>query len=70
MILGDVENFFKEVPAIKAPLLASVSLLTWEQVAGYSPGNIPGLFLPEGVLEQFQSWKEETFPVRGPGIYR
>ena len=58
---GDAENFFKEVPAIKAPLLASVCLLKWEQVAGYSPGNIPGLFLPERVLERFKSWNEETY---------
>ena len=45
---GDAENFFKEVSAIKAPLLASVSLLTWEQVTGYRPGNIPGLIPPPG----------------------
>ena len=54
----------KQTPEIKTPLLATVCLLKWEQVAGYSPGNIPGLFLPEGVLEQFKSWKEETYESR------
>ena len=58
---GDAENFFKEVSAIKAPLLASVSLLTWEQVTGYRPGNIPGLVLPQAVLGRLGSLNEETF---------
>jgi methylenetetrahydrofolate reductase (NADPH) len=62
--LNDAEDFFKQVPAIKAPLLVSVSLLTWEQVAGYSPGNIPGLFLPQAVLERFSFLNEETFQSR------
>jgi hypothetical protein len=36
--------------------------LTWAQVSGYRPGNIPGLFLPPAVLERFQSLNEGSFP--------
>jgi 5,10-methylenetetrahydrofolate reductase len=55
------EDFFEQTSEKKIPLLATVCLLKWDQVAGYRPGNLPGLFLPDGVLEQFKSWKEETY---------
>jgi methylenetetrahydrofolate reductase (NADPH) len=58
------EDFFKQAPAIKTPLLASVILLTWEQVSGYRPGNIPGVFLPPAIRQRFESWNEETFQSR------
>jgi methylenetetrahydrofolate reductase (NADPH) len=57
-------DFFKQTPEIKTPLLAAVCLLKWDQVAGYSPGSIPGVYLPEGVLEEFRSWKEERYESR------
>jgi methylenetetrahydrofolate reductase (NADPH) len=62
--LFDLKNarvFFEKTPEIKTPILATVCLLNWEQVAGYISGNIPGLFLPEGVLEEFKSWEEEAY---------
>jgi methylenetetrahydrofolate reductase (NADPH) len=59
--LKDAGDFFEQTPEIKTPILAAVCLLKWEQVADYRPGNIPGLSLPEGVLEEFRSWKEETY---------
>jgi methylenetetrahydrofolate reductase (NADPH) len=62
--LKDAEDIFKQTAEIKTPLLATVCLLKWDQVAGYRPGNLPGLFLPDGVLEQFKSWKEETYESR------
>ena len=62
--LKSAGDFFQQTPEVKTPLLATVCLLKWEQVAGYSPGNIPGLLLPEQALKQFQSWKEETYESR------
>ena len=59
--LKNAGDFFEQIPEIKTPFLATVCLLKWEQVTGYSPGNIPGVSLPEGVLEEFKSWKEETY---------
>jgi methylenetetrahydrofolate reductase (NADPH) len=59
--LKNAEPFFEQTPEIKTPLLATVCLLKREQVAGYIPGNIPGLFLPEGMLEQFKSWEEGAY---------
>lgn len=62
--LAGVENFFKEAGEVKTPLLASVCLLTAEQVREYSPGRYPGLIIPGPVLEKMQSWKAEEFPSR------
>ena len=55
--LKNAGDFFEQTPEIKTPILVTVCLLKWEQVADYRPGNIPGLSLPEGVLEEFKSGK-------------
>ena len=68
--LSDVEEFFKQAPGIKAPLLASVCLLNGEQVSGYRPGNIPGLFLPRRCWNEFKSLNEEAFQSEILGVYR
>jgi 5,10-methylenetetrahydrofolate reductase len=62
--LPSVEGFFQVVPEIGTPLLASVSLLTADQVRDYSPGRYPGLNIPRSVLEKMQSWKPEDFEQR------
>jgi 5,10-methylenetetrahydrofolate reductase len=62
--LANVEDFFKEAGEFKTPLLASVCLVTEEQVREYSPGRYPGLVIPMAVLEKMQSWKAEEFPSR------
>lgn len=59
--LSSTEDFFKELREIKTPLLASVCLLTEEQVRSYSPGRYPGLVIPMPILEKFQSWKSGEF---------
>jgi methylenetetrahydrofolate reductase (NADPH) len=59
--LKNAGDFLEQTPEIKTPLLATVCLLKWAQVAGSSPGSIPGVFLPEGILEEFKSWKEEAY---------
>ncbi len=59
--LKNVEDFFKQTPEIKTPLLATVCLLKWDQIAGYGPGSLPGVFLPEWVREEFKSWEEEAY---------
>jgi methylenetetrahydrofolate reductase (NADPH) len=59
--LETVEDFFKQTAEIKLPLLATVCLLSWDQIARYGPGSLPGLFIPEGVLEQFKSWEKEAY---------
>jgi len=53
--LASVAEFFKQVSELKAPLFASVCILTEEQIREYSPGKYPGLFVPKPVLEKFQS---------------
>jgi methylenetetrahydrofolate reductase (NADPH) len=62
--LTDVENFFKEAVDIKTPLLASVFLLTEEQVRGYVRGNYPGLLIPESLSEKFKSVDSTEFQPR------
>ena len=62
--LAGVEGFFQEVPEMVTPLLASVCLLTAEQIRDYSPGRYPGLVIPRPVLEKMQSWKSEDFQPR------
>ena len=68
--LKNAGDFLEQTPEIKTPVLVTVCLLKWEQVADYRPGNIPGVFLPEGVLEEFQAWKEETYESQGLGFRR
>jgi hypothetical protein len=53
--LAGVEEFFKLVPDIKTPLLATVCLLKEEQIRDYKPGQYPGLLIPETVRGRFQS---------------
>jgi methylenetetrahydrofolate reductase (NADPH) len=62
--LAGVEDFFKEAGEVKTPLLASVCLLTEEQVREYGPGRYPGLIIPAPVLEKMRSWAVEEFPSR------
>ena len=62
--LANADDFFKQTPEIKTPLLVTVCLLKRDQIVGYRPGNLPGIFLPEAVLDQFKSWKEETYESR------
>ncbi|MBA4392058.1 MAG: hypothetical protein C0407_00730 [Desulfobacca sp.] len=53
--LAGVEDFFKQVPEMKTPLLATVCLLKEEQIREYKPGQIPGLLIPESVAGKFKS---------------
>lgn len=62
--LAGVEDFFKQVPEMNIPLLASVCLLKEEQIRDYSPGKTPGLSVPKTVLEKFQSLNSEEFQAR------
>jgi methylenetetrahydrofolate reductase (NADPH) len=62
--LSDVEEFFKEVIEIKTPLLASVCLLTEEQIRGYASGNYPGLLIPESLSNKFKSIPSTEFQPR------
>jgi methylenetetrahydrofolate reductase (NADPH) len=55
--LADVEEFFKQTPELKSPLLASVCLLKEEQIRDYGPGKFPGLTIPGGLWENWQSLK-------------
>ena len=59
--LTDVEGFFKEIVEIKTPLLASVCLLTEEQIRGYTLGKYPGLLIPESLSEKFKSLSSTEF---------
>jgi methylenetetrahydrofolate reductase (NADPH) len=59
--LTDVEEFFKEIVEIKTPLLASVCLLTEEQIQGYASGNYPGLLIPESLSDKFKSVPSTEF---------
>jgi methylenetetrahydrofolate reductase (NADPH) len=53
--LAGVEEFFKQVPEVKTPLLATVCLLKEEQIRDYKHGLHPGIFIPESVSQRFQS---------------
>lgn len=53
--LADVEDFFKHVPELNTPVLASVCLLNEKQIQDYNPGKYPGLYIPEPFLEKFRS---------------
>ena len=52
--LASVEDFFKLVPELPVPLIATVCLLKGEQIQPYVPGSIPGLWIPDAVLKEFQ----------------
>ena len=54
--LAGVEAFSNN-PEPKSPLLASVCLLKEEQVRDYGPGKFPGLIIPGGLWENWQSLK-------------
>jgi 5,10-methylenetetrahydrofolate reductase len=62
--LADVEGIFKQGPGIKTPLLASVFLLTEEQVRGYVLGKYPGLLIPESLSDRFKSVPSTEFQPR------
>jgi 5,10-methylenetetrahydrofolate reductase len=62
--LAGVEGFFKEAGEVQTPLLASVCVLTEEQVREYNPGRFPGLIIPAPILDKMRSWKAEEFPSR------
>jgi methylenetetrahydrofolate reductase (NADPH) len=62
--LTEVEEFFKQVSEIKTPLLASVCLLTEEQIRGYVLGNYPGLLIPESLSDKFKSVPSTEFQPR------
>jgi methylenetetrahydrofolate reductase (NADPH) len=59
--LTDVEEFFKQVDGMTPPLLASVCLLTEEQVRKFDLGKYPGLLIPESLLEKFKSLDSPEF---------
>jgi methylenetetrahydrofolate reductase (NADPH) len=59
--LADVEEFFKQVIEIKTPLLATIFLLTEEQIRGYALGNYPGLLIPESLSDKFKSLHSTEF---------
>jgi 5,10-methylenetetrahydrofolate reductase len=48
--LDTAEAFFKALPEIKVPILASLCLLKGEELLDYRPGRLSGIYLPEGVL--------------------
>jgi methylenetetrahydrofolate reductase (NADPH) len=52
--LNQVEPFFQKQPESKVPLLASVSLLSKEQIQDYRSGGNPGLTIPESLLEKYE----------------
>lgn len=62
--LTDVEEFFKQVDGINTPLLASVCLLSEEQVRQYDLGKYPGLIIPISLLEKFKSLHSPEFQPR------
>lgn len=62
--LTDVEEFFKQVDGINTPLIASVCLLTEDQVRKYDLGKYPGLLIPESLLEKFKSLHSPEFQPR------
>jgi methylenetetrahydrofolate reductase (NADPH) len=62
--LTDVEDFFKQVNGINTPVLASVCLLTEEQVRQYDLGKYPGLIIPESLLEKLKSLDSPDFQLR------
>lgn len=62
--LADVEDIFKQGPGIKTPLLASVFLLTEEQVRGYVLGKYPGLLIPESLSNKLKSVQSTEFQSR------
>ena len=62
--LTGVEEFFKEIVEIKTPLLASVCLLTEDQIQGYAPGKYPGLLIPESLSAHFKSVPSTEFQSR------
>jgi 5,10-methylenetetrahydrofolate reductase len=53
--LAGVEDFFKLVPDLKTPLLATVCLVKEEQLKDYTTGRYPGLQIPESFREKFQN---------------
>lgn len=53
--LAGVEEFFKQVPELNTPVLASVCLLNEKQIRDYNSGNTPGLNIPGTFLENWQS---------------
>jgi methylenetetrahydrofolate reductase (NADPH) len=62
--LTDAEEFFKEAVDIKNPLLATVFLLTEEQIRGYALGNYPGLLIPESLSDKLKSIPSTEFQSR------
>jgi methylenetetrahydrofolate reductase (NADPH) len=53
--LSDVEDFFKLVPDLKIPVLASVCLLNEQQIRDVHPDKTPGLYIPKPFWEKIQS---------------
>jgi methylenetetrahydrofolate reductase (NADPH) len=62
--LAEVEGIFKQGPGIKTPLLASVFLLTEEQIRGYVLGKYPGLLIPASLSDKLKSIQSTEFQSR------
>lgn len=62
--LKSADQFFEQSSGVTIPLLATVCLLKGEQISGYRPGNLPGVFIPPAVREKFESWNAEAFESR------
>ena len=68
--ISDGEDFFKEVPAIKAPLLATVCLLTVGSGGRLQPRGHTGIVSPREGAGTVSILERRDLRVQGPGVYR
>lgn len=59
--LGQADEFFARVGDLPAKILAGLLLPSYQEILNYRDGSIPGTFIPEGLVRQWQEASQKDF---------